>query len=144
MTRAARGAFAFALVVSVILWAFGPQFLSLFGPEFVTANQILSVLVLSALVDVALGLGPVSMAMTGHERAGFVAIAVTAIARVALGLWLIPIFGALGAAFGALISIVIYNAATVTPIPGLRLRLDVTPVGLHPSASVRDEIKPGR
>ena len=143
VTRAARGAFAFALVVSVVLWAFGPQFLSLFGPEFVAANQILAVLVLSALIDVALGLGPVSMAMTGHQRAGFMAIAVTAVARVALGLFLIPTYGALGAAFGALISIVIYNAATVT-YARLRLKLDVTPVGFHPRAIDTDELTPGR
>ncbi len=84
ITRAARGAFAFALALSVVLWVFGPQFLSLFGAEFVAADPILAVLALTALVDVALGLGPVSLAMTGHQRAGFVAVAVTAGTRVVI------------------------------------------------------------
>jgi O-antigen/teichoic acid export membrane protein len=131
LTRGARGAFAFGLLASLLLWVFGPQFLSLFGPEFVDAQLILTLLVGSALIDVSLGFGPVSLAMTGHQRAGFLAIAVTAAARVTLGLLLIPIFGALGAAYGALISILIYNAITVSYARS-RLRLDVTPLGIHP------------
>jgi O-antigen/teichoic acid export membrane protein len=131
ITRGARGAFAFALVIALMLWAFGPQFLSLFGPEFVTAEPILVTLVMSALIDVALGLGPVSLAMTGHQRTGFIAIAATASVRVVFGLILIPTYGALGAAFGALISVVVYNSVTVT-YARLRLRVDVTPLGFRP------------
>ena len=140
ITRGARGAFAFALLVGLFLWVFGPQFLSLFGPDFVSADLILTVLVASAIIDVALGLGPVSLAMTGHQRAGFAAIAVNATVRVVAGLLLIPTYGALGAAFGALISVVTYNAITLT-YARLRLRLDVTPLGLRPSAVEDDSVE---
>jgi O-antigen/teichoic acid export membrane protein len=128
VTRAARGAFAFALIVAVVLWVFGPQFLSLFGAEFVVAVPILNVLTLSLVIDVALGLGAVSLAMTGHQRAGFVAVAVAVVSRIGLGLLLVPVFGALGAAYAALVAIVMYNVATVL-YARLRLGIDVTPLG---------------
>ena len=134
VTRAARGAFGFALVVSIFLWFFGPQFLSLFGPEFVASDVILNVLVASALIDVALGLGPVTMGMTGHQRAAFLAVAMTAVVRVVAGLLLIPSLGAVGAAYGAMLSVVVYNLATLG-YARLRLGVDVTPIGLRPRRS---------
>ena len=134
VTRAARGAFGFALVVSIFLWVFGPQFLSLFGPEFVASDVILNVLVASALIDVALGLGPVTMGMTGHQRAAFLAVAMTAVVRVVAGLLLIPSLGAVGAAYGAMLSVVVYNLATLG-YARLRLGVDVTPIGFRPRRS---------
>ena len=58
----------------------------------------------------------------------------TAIVRVVGGLLLIPSLGALGAAYAALISIVIYNVGTVG-YARLRLGLDVTPLGFKPRSS---------
>jgi len=132
VTRGARGAFVFALGVAVVLWIFGPQFLLLFGPEFVAANSTMAVLAVAQVIDCGFGLGGLMLSMTGLQGINFASVAVAVVFRVGLDVALIPSMGAMGAAVAAVISIAIFNALTAW-FTWRRLRIDATPVGLwHP------------
>ena len=128
VTRAAQFAFLFSLAVAIPLWLFGPQFLLLFGQEFQSADSALSVLVLTSVIDCGFGMGAMVLAMTGFQRLGLLSIG-TAVAS-ALDIGLIPVLGPLGAAFAALVSILVINLMT-TYFSARRLRIDSTPLGLH-------------
>jgi O-antigen/teichoic acid export membrane protein len=130
VTRAARGALLFALAVAAILWVFGPQFLLIFGNEFPEANSTLAVLALAAVIDCGFGIAGVILSMTGHQGLNFVALLAAIGARVVLGIVLIPVAGALGAAVAALVSIVLINVIA-TYFAATRLGIDATPLGLR-------------
>ena len=132
VTRAARGAFLFALGVAVVLWIFGPQFLLLFGPEFVAANSTLAVLAFAQVIDCGFGIGSLMLSMTGYQSLAFASVAVAVVLRIALDIALIPGLGPMGAAIAAVVSITIFNGFTAW-FAARRLRLDATPLGLwHP------------
>ena len=134
VTRAARGAFLFALGVAVVLWLFGPQFLLLFGPEFVAANSTLAVLAFAQVIDCGFGFGSLMLSMTGYQTLAFASVGVAVVVRIALDIVLIPSMGPLGAAVAAVISITIFNVLA-TWFAARRLSLDTTPGGLwHPRA----------
>jgi O-antigen/teichoic acid export membrane protein len=133
VTRAARGAFLFALGVAAVLWLFGPQFLLLFGSEFTGASDTLAVLALASVIDCGFGIAGVILSMTGHQGLNFVAIAGAIATRVVLGLILIPAAGAFGAATAALVSIVVLNVLA-TYFAALRLGIDATPLGFSRSS----------
>ena len=109
VTRAARGAFAFALAVAVVLWIFGPQFLLLFGPEFSAANQTMALLALAQVIDCGFGIGGLLLSMTGYQGLNFAAIGTAVVVRIGLDIALIPTLGAAGAGVAAVVSITILN-----------------------------------
>jgi O-antigen/teichoic acid export membrane protein len=128
VTRAARGAFAFALAVAVVLWIFGPQFLLLFGPEFSAANQTMALLALAQVIDCGFGIGGLLLSMTGYQSLNFAAIGTAVVVRIGLDIALIPTLGAAGAGVAAVVSITILNVIA-TYFALRRLRLDATPLG---------------
>jgi O-antigen/teichoic acid export membrane protein len=129
VTRGSRGALAFAVAVAIGLIAFGPQFLLLFGAEFVAARDTLALLAVSQVVDAGLGMGGVILGMTGHQSIALRAGVVAAIVRVAIGVALIPIYGANGAAIAAIASMAAFNGLMAVAVIR-RLRVDPTPAGL--------------
>jgi len=129
VTRAARGAFLFALGVAIVMWLFGPQFLLLFGDEFVGANPTLAVLSFSSVIDCGFGIAGMMLFMTGYQALSFASIAVAVAVRIVVDIALIPPVGALGAAFGAVASIVVVNVMT-TYFAARRLGIDSTPLGV--------------
>jgi O-antigen/teichoic acid export membrane protein len=130
VTRAARFAFLFSLVVAIPLWLFGPQFLLLFGEEFQSADPALAVLALSSVIDCGFGIGGLMLAMTGFQRLGLASMGTAVVIRILLDVGLIPIFGAQGAAFAALISVLVINVMT-TYFTARHLHIDSTPLGLR-------------
>jgi O-antigen/teichoic acid export membrane protein len=128
VTRAARGAFLFALGVAVVLWLFGTQFLLIFGPEFAAANTTMAVLALAQVIDCGFGIGSLMLTMTGFQTVNFASVAVAVVFRVGLDVVLIPGMGALGAAVAAVVSVTIFNAFTAW-FAWRRLHIDPTPVG---------------
>ena len=129
VTRAARGAFLFALAVAVVLWIFGPQFLLLFGREFVAANATLAVLAFASVIDCGFGISGLMLSMTGYQGLNFAAMGAAVVTRIALGLLLIPVLGAVGAAVAAVVAITVVNVLA-TWYAARRLGLDATPLGI--------------
>ena len=106
-TRIALGA---ALVMTMILFAFGRQVLTLFGPEYADGYKILVVLTLGHLISA--GAGPVGylMSLTGHERSAAGVYGVCVCVNIVANAVLIPQYGAMGAAFATAGSMALWNA----------------------------------
>ncbi len=135
VTRAARGAFFFALGVAILLWLFGAQFLLLFGEDFSPAYSTLAVLAFAQIIDCGFGVGGLMLSMTGFQGLNFTSIAIAVVLRIAVGVALIPTLGALGAAVAAVVAITLMNVLA-TYFAGRRLGIDATPIGAwHPKAS---------
>lgn len=134
VTRAARGAFLFALGVAAMLWLFGPQFLTLFGPEFADADQTMALLALAQVIDCGFGIGGLLLSMTGFQGLAFVSIGVAVVLRIGLGIALIPSLGAAGAGVAAVISILVVNVLA-TIFAARKLRIDATPLGVWRSSA---------
>lgn len=129
VTRAARGAFVFALAVAAVLWLAGPQVLLVFGDDFSAARPTLTLLALAAIVDTGLGLGGVVLSMTGFQALGFSAAISAAVVRVTVAVSLVPVLGAQGAAIGAICGVAVLNTLTAL-FAARRVGVDVTPLGL--------------
>ena len=87
----------------------GDAILSLFGREFLAGWATLMVLSLGNLINV--GVGPVGymLIMTGRPGLELLNSWISGIMNIALNLWLIPRYGALGAAFATAITVTVLN-----------------------------------
>lgn len=96
--------------ISIALVVGGEYALGLFGPDFVEARNVLLVLLIGQTISVFFG--PVShlLTMTGHHRVAASIIGAAALTNVLLNIWLIPIFGSMGAAVASAVSIAGWNA----------------------------------
>jgi O-antigen/teichoic acid export membrane protein len=94
----ARAGFGFSLIGALALFLFGKPLLGLFGPEFVAAHGVLSVLLIGGVVNAFTGVVAYFTVLTGRERQALVIFAGALVVSVCLNLLLIPRFGALGAA----------------------------------------------
>lgn len=91
----------------MILW---PQWLlSFFGPQFVQGKLLLQVLAIGQLFNAATGPVGFAMLMTGMERTFAWTTGIVSMGNVLGNLVAIPIWGALGAAMVAAISIAVLN-----------------------------------
>jgi O-antigen/teichoic acid export membrane protein len=107
----ARAGFAFALIGALALFALGKPLLGLFGPEFVAAYPVLLILLLGGIVNAFTGVVAYFMLLTGHERQALAIFVGALVLSVALNLWLIPRFGALGAAIASSSALGAWNLA---------------------------------
>ncbi|MEQ8771345.1 MAG: hypothetical protein RIC51_00705, partial [Erythrobacter sp.] len=106
---AARLALAAALPIAAILLIWGRPIIGLtFGPEFVDASFLpMAVLCLAQLFFVALGAPALFLAMTGHERENLISRALGFVVLAACVLVFAADYGALGAAIGVAIGLVV-------------------------------------
>lgn len=86
-----------ALAVLALCW-YADAVLALFGGEFVAGRYLLVLLALGQLVSALLGLNEVVLLMCGHESAVRNIHFLAMVATIPVGLVLIPLFGASGAA----------------------------------------------
>ncbi|KHD79075.1 multi antimicrobial extrusion protein MatE [Actinoplanes utahensis] len=95
--------------VCLLVAAFAPYYLRIFGPEYAAGAPV--VLVLAAAMLVATGCGMVDMvlAMAGRTSANLGNVLIALTVTVGLDVLLIPRFGALGAAFGLAGAMVVNN-----------------------------------
>ena len=102
-----RLTFALTLLLSVFMFVFAENILSIFGQEFKIANRALTLLIMSYLIDTGLGMSILTLMMTGHEhevaryQTGFTAL------LLILCIVLIPSRGYEGAAIAFMIVMVI-------------------------------------
>jgi O-antigen/teichoic acid export membrane protein len=93
----------------LVLAAFAPGFLRLFGHEFAGAAPALMVLCAAMLVNCGVGNAQTVLLMSGNSRRHLAATIGGLLVTVVLGLLLIPGLGALGAAYSWAAGIVVEN-----------------------------------
>ncbi len=86
------------LPVSVVLFTFAPEFMSIFGPEFREGGNLLRVLALAYLIVASVGSVGHMLQMTDHQDSVLVVDTGMALANVGLNWLLIRWYGAIGAA----------------------------------------------
>lgn len=105
----ARGGFAFALASAAGLYFLGRPLLSLFGREFVAAQDVLAVLLLGGIVNAFTGVVAYFVTLTGRERQGLAIFAGALALSIGLNLLLIPRYGAVGAAIASSSATIAWN-----------------------------------
>lgn len=108
----------------VVIVAFAPQLLQLFGADFVGASLSLRAYAVGALGTILGGPGTVVLSMTGNERAASRILWVVLAINLGLNLALIPRFGAAGAGVATAVS---QWCMAIWTAKACRLRLGVDP-----------------
>jgi O-antigen/teichoic acid export membrane protein len=109
VTQSARLIFALSAAIAAGLFALAPVFLAIFGESFVVGAPVLRVLLLGQLVNVSMGSVGVLLVMADRERLAMVGFAMGTAVNLVLALALVPSYGALGAAWAATASMVVWN-----------------------------------
>ena len=99
-----------SLAVALILVAFGPTILRLFGPGFEQGYTVLVILTLGQLVNAFAGPVAILLNMTGHQNVTARVLGINAILGVALGLALTRIWGIIGTALAFSAAMALWNA----------------------------------
>jgi O-antigen/teichoic acid export membrane protein len=119
-------AMAIGWPVYLMLAVFAPAVLSIFGPAYVQAQHVLTILGLTMLVASAVGPVDVVLLMAGRSSWNLVNTAAAVVLNVALNLVLIPRLGITGAAIAWSSSILMNNLA---PLIQVRSLLHLDPLG---------------
>jgi O-antigen/teichoic acid export membrane protein len=121
--------------LGLICLVFGAKLLRLFGGEFEAALPVLFIVTLASFIDAGVGPAGQFLQMIGRERVASALVIFTALLTVGLNVWLIPRYGAVGAAIGTGTGIALLNLGRllalrkylgVFPYSGLTLRLSLT------------------
>jgi O-antigen/teichoic acid export membrane protein len=127
----ARVGFGFALLVTLVLLAAGKWLLGLFGAEFVAAYPVLAVLLAGGVVNAFTGIVGYLMILTGRERQALAVFAGALALSVALNLFLIPRFGAPGAAISSSSATAAWNLAMLVYVR-CTIGIDASALALRP------------
>ena len=103
-------AIVFGFSCAAVLVAFAGFFLSLFGPEFVSADTALRILVFGQLFNVLAGPVGALLVMSGRQNYAAIACLTGSVANIALNAILIPRYGIIGASMATALSTVLWNA----------------------------------
>ncbi|MFK7907651.1 MAG: flippase [Chitinophagales bacterium] len=108
-TKSARGVLLLSLPMVVVFWLFGEWILGLFGLEFVAGYDVLIILCIGQLFNLACGIGGNLLMMTGHEKATFWGLFLSTIVNISFNALLIPSMGMMGAAIATVLGVVVWN-----------------------------------
>lgn len=95
--------------VCVILYVFSRDILSVFGPTYVPASNLLHILIIGIFASMISGPTGTLLTMAGYEKDCLVAGALAVVAFVTLAVVTIPSMGARGAAFATALAMVVQN-----------------------------------
>ena len=104
--------FFISLFVLSILFLFSQEILSLFGPDYIKANQALLFLLAAQFFNAVSGPGAIYLNMTGRQKTLNKILIFGLIINISLNFYFIPIEGINGAAKATLVSLIIWNAIT--------------------------------
>lgn len=97
------------LPVIIILWFAASEIMSVFGPEYVYASQVLQILCIAQLVNVGVGSVGYMLIMTGKEKVEIANSWIIVLLNIILNYLLIPLYGIIGAAVATGVSISLLN-----------------------------------
>ncbi len=109
--RAASWSLCAAASIALVLAVMAEYLLSWFGPEYIAGANALRILLVGQVISSSLGSQTQVLAMTGHERNSATILALSAAANVTISIFMISQFGLTGAAWGTVISLVLWNLA---------------------------------
>ena len=113
---ATKWATMLSLPFLLFLAIFSKSLMMLFGSSFEAGATVLSIIALAQLFNVGTGpLGPL-LQMTGKQDIDFVNGITVLILNIGFNIWLIPTFGAIGAAMALGVSIIIFHAARLIEV----------------------------
>jgi O-antigen/teichoic acid export membrane protein len=95
----------FAIPISAIFILFPEKVLFLFGPEYLESSQVLVILTIGTFIQAILGVAGPTLSMSGFTKLVLFNSIGTFILNFGLNVWLIPIYGILGAAIATLTSL---------------------------------------
>ena len=104
--------FFISLFVLSILFVFSQEILSLFGPDYIKANQALLFLLAAQFFNAVSGPGAIYLNMTGRQKTLNKILILGLIINISLNFYFIPVEGINGAAKATLASLIIWNAIT--------------------------------
>ena len=104
--------------------AFPRDLLALFGASFEEAHAALVLLAIAMLFNFATGPAATSLMISGRARLSFVDGLGVLVIEVALGLWLVPLYGLIGAAIAKLVGEAVNNLVRLAQVWMLE--------GMHP------------
>ena len=104
--------FFISLFVLSILFLFSQEILSLFGPDYIKANQALLFLLAAQFFNAFSGPGAIYLNMTGRQKTLNKILILGLIINISLNFYFIPVEGINGAAKATLVSLIIWNAIT--------------------------------
>ena len=104
-----RWAFTINLPIFLTLMLFSEAILAIFGEDFIAGAMALRILAVAELVDAMTGICGVIIDMTGHTRLKLANSVTQLVLAISVNILLIPRFGLLGAAVGALIVNAVIN-----------------------------------
>jgi len=105
--------FAFNLPIFLIVVLFPTQILSLFGKSFTLGAEALTILAWASLVDAATGMCGAVLDYSGYAKLKLFNSVLRLALSISLNLWLIPIWGMVGAAVAVLVSELVVNLLRV-------------------------------
>ena len=109
-TKSARIVLLFNLVITIAFVLFGKLFLLIvYGKEFIPAYTSLLILLVGQMVNSLAGSIGYLMNMTGFEGTNTMVRIVATVINIGLNFLLTPFFGAIGAAIGTSVSIIVWN-----------------------------------
>lgn len=110
VTQSSRAIVATALPMVLVFIALGPFIIrTAFGEQYQASYVPMVILCVGQLVNASVGSVAWLLNMTGHERDTTGIIFVSAIVNVALNVWLVPTWGALGAAVATSATLIVLN-----------------------------------
>lgn len=104
-----RWAMLVTMPLCLICLVFGRKLLHVFGAEFETALPVLFIITLASFIDAGVGPAGQFLQMIGRERTASALVIFTALLTIGLNVWLIPRYGAVGAAIGTGAGIAVLN-----------------------------------
>jgi len=101
---------AVAIIPAVILLLWSDAVIQLtFGMEYIGAALLLNLLIIGQLFNTGVGSVGMILNMAGHEKITVRVLLVAVAINIALDIWLIPIYGSMGAAISSLITVIFWN-----------------------------------
>lgn len=102
-----------ALPIFILVVYLGDRILTLFGNEFKEAYSVLFILMIGQFVNIATGSAGYILMMSGKEKIEAINIFVTLLLNICMNMYLIPVYGIIGAAIATSASLVIVNIMRV-------------------------------
>jgi O-antigen/teichoic acid export membrane protein len=105
-----KWALTFNLPVFLIILLFNEQLLQLFGNEFAAGRLGLIVLAIGSMFDASTGVCGVMISYSGHSKVTLYNSIIYLGASIILDLWMIPMWGLIGAAWAGSLTIILVNS----------------------------------
>ncbi|MNN29290.1 hypothetical protein D3C81_1428880 [compost metagenome] len=130
VTQTMRTLYIMATPIVIGVVVFAGELMSVFGSQFSSGKQILVILALGQLINVATGPVGYLLTMTGHETAMRNMYVLSGVACISLVCVLTPLYGVVGAAWATAISMGLQNIGAAL-LTASKLKISVSPFGKH-------------